>query len=158
LVAFYRRFQQGYLTKTLRSSVRIRRSDALATITVKGPRDDVSRPEFEYPIPVDEAEEMLRDLCKKPLIEKVRHWVIVPGATWQVDVYGGAASGLVLAEIELDDPNQSFERPDWLGQEVTHDPYYSGSAIALRAGRGARHADPVRRPSTPAPATAPPPP
>src|SRR4051794_17306595 len=101
-VVYYRRLRQGYLARTPAGLVRVRRSDATASIAVKGPRDGISRVEFEYPIPAEEADAMLRDLCAKPLVEKVRHWVQHAGMTWEVDVYGAGATGLVLAEVELD--------------------------------------------------------
>lgn len=129
--------RQGYLSKTPRSSVRVRRWDAAATITIKGARRGCAREEFEYPIPVKDADDMLRRLCAKPLIEKVRNWVGHAGMTWQVDEYCGMAAGLVLAEIELDHPNQAFVLPDWVGAEVTHDPRFRNSAIARCSWRQA---------------------
>jgi adenylate cyclase len=131
-VSYYRRLRQGYLTKTANGSVRVRRSAASATITVKGPRNGIMREEFEYDIPVEEADVMLRTLCARPLVEKVRYWVEHAGMTWEIDVYSGAAAGLVLAEIELDQADQAFAVPRWVGAEVTHDARYSSAAIAAR--------------------------
>ena len=123
-------FCQGYLARTDKGSVRVRRSGETAAIAVRSKREGISRSEFEYAVPVDEAETMLRDLCVKPLIEKVRYEVVFQGETWEVDVYCGAAEGLVLVEIELDDPHQKIAPPPWVGEEVTFDPRYRSAAIA----------------------------
>ena len=131
--SYFRRFRQGYLARSLAGSVRVRRWDSGATLAVKGPRHGITRDEYEYEIPLEEADEMLRCLCVRPLLEKVRHWVEHAGSTWEVDVYCGAAKGLVLAEIELDECDQLFAVPRWVGSEVTQNPYYSNAAIAARA-------------------------
>jgi CYTH domain-containing protein len=125
-----RRFCQGYIAKTPRGTVRVRRVDDSATLAIKGRRKGFSRREFEFAIPVDQAELMLQDLCAKPLIEKVRYEVRHAGLTWEIDVYCGKATGLVLAEVELDHEHQAIELPDWAGTEVTHDLRYRNSAIA----------------------------
>jgi adenylate cyclase len=122
--------RQGYLSNNPFPTVRIRLCGALATVSVKGPRIGIARDEFEYPIPRGHAEHMLRRLCVR-MIEKVRHRVDHHGAIWHVDEYRGAAAGLVVAEIELDFTDQEFALPRWLGAEVTHDPRYRNSAIAL---------------------------
>ena len=123
------RFCQGYLAKTSRGSMRVRRAGERAWVTVKGQRDGPSRPEFEYPIPVEDAEQMLRELCLKPLIEKVRHRIDYGGLVWEVDVFCGQAEGLVLAEVELERPDQPILKPHWVGAEVTADPRFRNSAI-----------------------------
>jgi adenylate cyclase len=128
---------QGYIATPARRTVRVRLWAAHATLTVKGPRKGCVREEFEYAIPVDHANDMLRRLCGKPLIEKVRHWVTHRGATWHIDEFGGTAVGLVLAEIELERPDQVFALPDWVGMEVTGDPHYRNSAIARGAWKRA---------------------
>lgn len=124
------RYCQGFLAKGRLGSVRVRRAGCCATVTVKGRRQGITRSEYEYAIPVHDAEEMLRELCAKPLIEKVRHDVEHAGVTWEVDVYCGDATGLVLAEVELDRADQSLVAPEWVGEEVTHDLRYSSEAIA----------------------------
>lgn len=106
----------------------MRRAGERACVTIKGKRQGIARPEFEYPIPVADAEELLR-LCRKPLIEKTRYSVHHAGQVWAVDVFAGANSGLVLAEIELADPEEPFSRPDWLGREVTYDRRYNNSLL-----------------------------
>jgi len=131
-VASHRRLRQGYVSRTPNGTVRVRRSAGSATLTVKGPRRGITREEFEYEIPVEDADVMLRTLCAKPLIDKVRYWVEFAGMTWEIDVYCGDAAGLVVAEIELDHPNQAFAVPGRVGAEVTHDARYSNAAIAAR--------------------------
>jgi len=123
------RFCQGYLANTW-VTVRVRRAGSRAYLTVKGRQRGICRSEFEYPIPMDEAEEMLRDLCTKPLLEKTRYEVMHEGHIWFVDVFAGSNAGLVLAEIELDHPDEPFARPSWLGREVSHDPSYRNSVLA----------------------------
>jgi adenylate cyclase len=122
--------RQGYLSRSPDCSVRVRVDGARATITVKGPRDGLARSEFEYEAPLAEGEVMLRDLCAKPLVEKVRHKVEHGGLTWDVDVYSGEAAGLVIAEVELERADQPLSLPEWVGREVTHDPRYRNSALA----------------------------
>lgn len=139
-VASSRWYRQSYLSHTAESSIRVRRSDDYGTITVKGPRAGFARDEFEYQIPVPDAEYMLRHMCVTPIIEKVRHWVESAGATWEVDVYCGEASGLLLAEIELDRIDQPFALPAWVGAEVTLDPSYRSQGIARGLWRDAARA------------------
>jgi adenylate cyclase len=126
--------RQGYLARTRRGTMRVRLAAGSGAITVKSRRRGIAREEFTYPVPAIEAEYMLARLCVGPVIEKVRHLVRHEDMTWQVDVYAGAAAGLVVAEIELQRPDQEFERPAWVGAEVTHDLRYRNSTIA-RAGR-----------------------
>jgi CYTH domain-containing protein len=103
--------------------VRIRRVGPKAYVTIKGQGDGGPvRPEFEYEIPVEEAEQMLASLCQRPLIEKTCHAVVHAGQLWQVDEFGGANAGLVLAEVEFDHPEEELALPPWVGEEVTSDP------------------------------------
>jgi adenylate cyclase len=123
-----RHIQQGYLSVSSAVSVRIRLQDGFGTLTVKGERDGLARDEFEYPIPAADAADMLRLASLPPIIKK-RHELIIAGKLWQVDVFEGRLAGLVLAEIELADENETFERPAWLGREVTDDLRYRNSAL-----------------------------
>lgn len=123
------RFVQGYLVNARNRSVRVRCEGERAFITVKGPRRGIVRSEFEYEIPVAEAEQMLGELCSKPLLEKTRHRVAHFGAVWEVDEYGGEHGGVVIAEIELDHADEAVTLPAWIGREVTDDPRYRASAI-----------------------------
>ena len=129
------RFCQGYLAER-RATVRVRRAGNRASVTIKGQRRGIARPEFEYLIPVDDAEQLLA-MCRKPLIEKTRYSVRHNGHKWAVDVFDGDNAGLVLAEIELRDPEERFERPDWLGPEVTHNPRYRNSTLSMAPINGA---------------------
>lgn len=133
------RFSQGYLAICDESTVRIRLAGDKAFITVKGPTTGMSRPEFEYPIPVEDARTMLRDLCVQPLIEKTRYDVAFGGKLWSVDEFDGENAGLVVAEVELAHPEEHVPLPPWVGEEVTDDPRYRNSALvspAAPAGAG----------------------
>jgi adenylate cyclase len=104
--------------------VRIRISDGTATIAVKGPRAGITRAEFEYPIPLSDAEEIIRTLPEERVLEKWRHLVPYEGTNWEVDVYEGLLKGVVLAEIEMQTPTRTMNIPPWIGQEVTGNPKY----------------------------------
>lgn len=116
--------RQGYLHTNLLSSVRVRISGEHAFLNIKSATLDVSRLEYEYAIPVTDAAEILDRLCEKPLIEKRRHAVVVGKHLWEIDEFEGDNAGLIVAEIELQHAEEIFERPDWLGEEVSHDPRY----------------------------------
>ena len=122
--------RQGYLSGAPFPTVRVRIFDGVATLAVKGARIGLARDEFEYPIPLGHAEHMLKRLCVRT-IKKLRHRLDHHGVAWSIDEYRGAATGLVVAEIELDHIDQEFALPRWLGAEVTHDPRYRNSAIAV---------------------------
>jgi CYTH domain-containing protein len=126
------RFCQGYLSQSGGVTVRVRRAGPRAFLTIKGRGNGLVRPEFEYPIPVEEAEELLHSLCQRPLIEKTRHEVPHAGRVWHVDEFGGRNAGLVLAEIELEHPSAEVALPPWVGAEVTTDPRYRNSELVNR--------------------------
>lgn len=120
---------QGYLSR--KPTVRIRQSVSFlseAWITVKG-KGDIQRSEFEYRIPYDDATSMLA-LCATGTISKTRYEIEVGDHTWELDEFHGALEGLWLAEIELDTEDEHFERPPWVGAEVSTDPRYSNAALA----------------------------
>lgn len=121
---------QGYLSREKEHTVRIRLTGTKAFISVKSTTVGASRPEFEYEIPVDDGEQLLK-FCTKPLIEKTRHIVEYGGITWEIDEFHGVNTGLVIAEVELKSEEQSFERPPWLGTEVTEDPLYYNSNLIV---------------------------
>ncbi|MGU3492702.1 CYTH domain-containing protein [Xanthobacteraceae bacterium A53D] len=123
--------RQGYIDTSDETTVRVRIADEAAFLTIKGPGAGMSRAEYEYAIPLNDAQEMLRDLCRRPLIEKVRHDVPFGGKVWSVDVFGAENDGLVLAEVELNHPEEDIPLPPWVGAEVTEDPRYRNSALAL---------------------------
>ncbi len=116
--------KQGYLSEDPSKAVRVRLSADKAWLTIKGLGDQISRPEFEYPIPVADAEFMLANMCDQGLIEKQRFFVPHQGHTWEVDVFAGTNKGLVLAEIELESIDEHFAMPDWIGAEVSDDSRY----------------------------------
>ncbi len=117
-------YRQGYLVGGRRASVRVRLEGEQAFLNIKSVTLDVTRLEFEYPVPREDAETMLTQLCEKPLIEKRRYRVPYAGRQWEIDVFEGENAGLVVAEIELSTADEEFPRPPWLGEEVSHDPRY----------------------------------
>jgi adenylate cyclase len=129
---------QGYLGESIERVVRIRTAGELAYITVKGLSSGIARLEYEYPIPLNDANEMLERLCLKPLIVKTRWELVHAGRLWQVDEYHEPRSDLVVAEIELASVDQTFEVPAWIGEEVSGNPaYYNHTMVtAFRAGGG----------------------
>jgi adenylate cyclase len=128
-----RRLSQGYLTTLTdgaKASVRVRIGGDQAYLNIKSMRLGMSRDEFEYPIPIEDAEHMLANLCSGTVIEKIRHHVHFAGLLWEIDEFLGANEGLVVAEVELESEDQAFEKPDWVGDEVTEDPsYYNVSLV-----------------------------
>lgn len=122
-------YKQGYLSIERGRTVRIRLEDNEAKFTIKGEKMGPEGAEFEYNIPLEDAENILENLCLKPLIEKKRFFVNYSGKRWVVDEFIGDNSGLLLAEIELDDLNEHFEKPTWLGRDVTDDPKYKNANL-----------------------------
>ena len=116
--------RQGYLANTERGSIRVRISGNTATLNIKSMTIGATRTEFEYTVPVVDAVYILENLCLQPVIDKTRYLVSLDGHTWEVDEFAGQNAGLIVAEIELDSPDARYTRPDWLGEEVTHDPRY----------------------------------
>jgi adenylate cyclase len=121
--------RQGYLSSDPARVVRVRIEGERAFLTIKGKSQGATRGEWEYPIPVAEAAELLDTLCPAPLVEKVRRRIPVGAHTWEVDEFLGANAGLVVAEIELASENEAFDKPDWIGPEVTHDARYFNSNL-----------------------------
>ena len=129
------RIRQGYLVNERDLSVRVRTAGNEAWLTIKGPARGMSRPEFEYPIPRADAEQMLNNLCRKPLIEKTRYWLHHDDHTWEVDVFEGDNAGLVIAEVELGTTDEAVDLPPWAGTEVTDDPRYLNANLVTRPYR-----------------------
>ena len=113
--------------------VRIRISGDIATVAIKGPRTGITRPEFEYEVPISDAERMFSTICGNDTLEKERFFVEDAGATWLVDVYSGFLNGVVIAEIELKQETQALILPNWVGKEVTDDPFYAKINMHARA-------------------------
>jgi len=125
------RLRQGYLSTVKERTVRVRVAGDAGYLTVKGITRGATRTEFEYEIPVADADLMLDELCERPLIEKTRHLVVHGDLTWEIDEFGGVNTGLVIAEVELEDEAQPIDLPAWVGEEVTADPrYFNANLIA----------------------------
>lgn len=122
-------YRQGFLSTEPERTVRVRVAGSRGLLTIKGKSVGARRVEHEYEIPLTDAEHMLDTLCKRPLVEKVRHTLVLGDHTWEIDVFEGENAGLVVAEIELQTEDEEFERPDWLGAEVTDDPRYFNSNL-----------------------------
>lgn len=122
-------YQQGYLLIDKSKTIRVRTIEAKGFITIKGLSTGISRSEFEYIIPVDEAKFMLKNFCEKPLIEKYRTKIKINDVVWEVDEFIGENTGLIIAEVELNDESQKFNLPDWIGEEVSGNPIYNNSSL-----------------------------
>lgn len=124
--------RQGYLSRDIERTVRVRIKGDKAFLTIKGRNEGAVRTEFEYTIPTDEAAVLLDTLALKPLIEKTRTKVAYAGKIWEIDRFFGENEGLVLAEVELASENETVQLPSWIGQEVTHLTRYYNSALSER--------------------------
>ena len=124
------KFKQGYLAGTVDSSVRIRVEGDRAFLNIKSATLGIKRKEYEYAIPLEDAEEILINLCEKPLIEKQRFYLEYEGHTWEIDEFEGENKGLIVAEIELNNEDEKFILPDWVGMEVSDEAkYYNVSLV-----------------------------
>ena len=126
-------FRDGLIARFGGGKLRVRKALDRAWITIKGQRVGISRSEFEYEIPMADAEEMLLTLCEGPVVEKARHFVPYGGLMWSIDVHEGLLAGVVFAEVELTTEDQAVKTPPWIGQEITHDPAYKKQALFKRA-------------------------
>lgn len=133
-----RRLSQGYLASDAGCAVRVRVSEEGAWLTLKGPTRGATRAEYEYAIPLADGRAILDTLCTAGRLDKTRHLVEHAGRTWEVDVFHGVHSGLVLAEIELLRADESVALPPWLGPEVTDDARYHNAVLA-RSGTPRTH-------------------
>lgn len=132
-VSYSTKIRQGYfalpslnatLDTSVKASVRVRIDGEKANINIKSATLSIRRMEYEYPVPITEAVEMLDQLCQTEQIDKIRYRVKVGKHSWEIDKFYGDNEGLLVAEIELADENEVFEKPDWLGEEVTEDGRY----------------------------------
>ncbi len=128
-------YRQGYLTGEGPCSVRVRIDDERAFLNIKSATLGIQRTEYEYPIPLADAEEMLARFTVGLVVEKTRYVVDFAGHRWEVDVFEGANAGLVVAEIELQHEDEHFELPPWVGEEVSDDPRYYNVCLAHRPYR-----------------------
>ncbi len=123
-------FKQGYLNSDETSSVRVRIAGEQAWLNIKSATIGTHRLEFEYEIPLADAEQIIASLCHKPLIEKTRHFVNDGQHVWEIDVFAGENQGLIVAEVELSEIGEAFNKPSWLGAEVTHDVRYYNNNLS----------------------------
>ncbi len=127
------RYQQGYISTQNETAVRVRIAGDKGYLTLKGPRsgeEGISCTEFEYEVPLNEAESMIEEFVDSPLIDKHRYLVIHQGKTWEIDIFSGDNEGLAVAEIELSSEHEEFEIPSWAGPCVSEDPRYSNYSLA----------------------------
>ena len=122
-------FKQGYLTQAGSCSVRVRKEGDKANLNIKSAEIGIQRQEFEYPIPVHEADELLDLFCPRT-VSKTRYEVSYAGKTWEIDVFEKDNQGLIVAEIELDSPDEAFELPPWIGDEVSAEARYYNNELA----------------------------
>lgn len=123
--------RQGYLAVGPPVAVRVRIMGGRATLNIKRAILDIERDEFEYPLPLEDAEALLAGLCQGTVIEKTRYVTRYADLVWEVDVFEGANAGLVVAEVELDHAVQRVDLPPWVGAEVSGDPRYLNTSLAL---------------------------
>lgn len=121
--------KQAYIKTKNNSTVRIRTRGDEAMITLKGPKKNITRLEFEHPIPFDEANEIIHELCDDTYIEKTRVYLDHNGHEWEIDFFHGKNEGLIVAEIELDSEEERFDKPAWVTEEVTYDTKYRNSRL-----------------------------
>ena len=126
------RFQQGYLSRSPTAAIRVRTDGERAHLNIKTTTDGVTRLEFEYEIPLADAEELLERVALRPLIIKTRHYVDFAGRRWEVDVFEAENAGLVVAELELESADAPVTLPPWVGREVSTDPRYYNSSLSER--------------------------
>ena len=124
-------YQQGYLSSEASSSIRVRISNEKAWLNIKSATIGTHRHEYEYEIPLQDASEIINNLCCKPIIKKTRYNVVNDKNTWEIDEFHDENNGLVIAEIELKEIGESFLKPHWLGEEVTQDVRYYNNNLAI---------------------------
>ena len=120
---------QGYIVRDPKTTVRIRIAKNKGILTIKGQVQNLARPEFEYEISLEDAQEMLQLWCGEKIIEKYRYRIPIGNLVWEVDEFVGLNQGLILAEVELDNQNQAIALPDWIGTEVSGDVRYYNSYL-----------------------------
>lgn len=124
------RMTQGYLLAQARSSVRLRIAGEVAHLNIKSATVGTARSEYEYPVPVEDAREMLTNLAEGPLIDKTRHYVRHGNHLWEIDEFHGDNDGLIVAEVELSEVGEVFEKPVWVGEDVSDDVRYYNSMLS----------------------------
>ena len=125
------RIVQGYLEDQPEKTIRVRIMGDQGFLTIKGPAIEATRLEYEYCIPLTDAEDILREFTTQQ-IEKIRYEIDYAGKLWEIDKFLGANEGLFIAEIELENENDSYDKPFWLGEEVTGNPHYNNSYLVKK--------------------------
>ena len=126
-----KKVKQGYMVHDEHQVVRVRSMDNDHFLTIKSNSKGLSRFEFEYQIPKEDAMDMFEHLCGSGIIEKTRHYIETPNHTWEIDEFHGRNQGLVVAEIELESEDEQFDIPEWICEEVSDDPrYYNMNLMA----------------------------
>lgn len=123
--------KQGYLLTDPNKTIRVRTKGQVGYITIKGKTTGASRPEFEYEIPLADANQLIANFCSN-VIEKTRHYVFYKNNTWEVDVFDGLNQGLIVAEIELNSEEELYQKPDWATINVTDDAKYANSNLSIK--------------------------
>ena len=123
------RIKQGYISTTDNTAVRIRVSGTVAYLTLKGENQGATRPEFEYEIPIEDANEIIKELCSGPVIDKTRYLVEYGSHTWEIDVFHGDNDGLIVAEVELESETEEVDLPKWVINEVTGEVKYYNTSL-----------------------------
>ncbi len=121
--------KQGYIQTVDKTVVRLRIMGERAFLTLKGETKSFTRAEFEYSIPISDAQEMLQTLCQSPIIEKVRYHITFENHLWEVDIFSGDNAGLIIAEVELQSEDEKVLLPPWIKAEVTGDRDYYNSSL-----------------------------
>lgn len=124
-------YKQGYILSEEKRTVRIRVTPDAAYITLKGASTGISRSEYEYSIPIAEGDEILENFATSA-VAKTRYNIVFAGHLWEVDVFAGANTGLIVAEIELESEDEPFEKPEWVGAEVSHDSRYTNASLSVK--------------------------
>ena len=126
-----KKVKQGYMVHDEHQVVRVRSMDNDHFLTIKSNSKGLSRFEFEYQIPKEDAMDMFEHLCGPGIIQKTRHYIETPNHTWEIDEFHGRNQGLIVAEIELESEDEQFDIPEWVGEEVSDDPrYYNMNLVA----------------------------
>ena len=126
-----KRYRQGYLSTVKERTVRVRIAGDQGFITIKGLTIGDTRPEYEYEIPLADANQILDNLAEKPIIEKTRYRIPQDDIVWEVDEFEGVNKGLIVAEVEMKSEDQKVRLPDWIGEEVSSDPrYFNANLVA----------------------------
>jgi adenylate cyclase len=126
-----KRYCQGYIVQAGEVTVRVRIAGSQGFLTLKGRAENFARPEFEYEIPVRDAQEILDLWCRPRIVDKIRYRIPVGDLIWEVDEFLGANQGLILAEVELESSDQIIDLPDWVGLEVSEDDRYYNASLAI---------------------------